>query len=719
MSRKTKKQMTSRILVLALAAGLTTCTYGGDAQAAAKPALSKKKASLQVGKKLTVSVKKAKKLKVKKVTWKINKKKIATVKKSGRFAAKVTAKKKGKAVLTCRVNRGGKWTTLKCSITVVPKKKAEATPKTDNETAAPTISTTPTAAPTDAVETAVPTKTPEITPGTPTAVPTQAPTAAPTSGGSFKPVEYKTAGFENGADGFVGRGGSEKLSSVASGHTGNCLQVSGRAQNWHGASLNVTDTIVKGATYSFSAWVRQDSGADAPIKLSCTLDDTYPEIKTVSCKSGDWTHLEGTYEVPMSFQSLSFYFEGPGGTYDLFIDDVVIRQETEGNPGIDPMSLASLKDAYNNIFPYFGTCISYNTSWNQGTQMQSDTTMKFVQKQFNSFSLENEMKPDQIFSRYGGAPISVADAKARGYVIPDSYKESTVPQLNFSSVDKILEIADKYGIKMRAHVLAWHQQTNPNFFRQGYSDSGAVVSPEVMDARLEFYVRTVMKHVMEKEKTLSAKKAGSIVYCWDVVNEYLHRTNDPVSPSWMDVYGDMGLEPVYVKKAFLTAYDMLKEYGLEKQVPLFYNDYNEYDCADDIVSLVNYINHGEPAKICGGIGMQSHITTQYPSLEKYGEAVDKFLAAGVEVHITELDMGIEKGDTLETQAEKYGALMALLIDKQKNRDTNVNKKGITSVTIWGLLDIKSWRKDSRPILFAGGLNEPKQSFYAVLEAAGK
>lgn len=716
MKRKELKCMTARLTVLALAAGVIfSCAVSGEADAAAKLQLTKKKVTVEVGKTVTISVKKAAKLKVRSTKWKISSKKIASVKKSGRFAAKVRAKKSGKATLTCRTKRGNKWTSLKCNITVKPKNSVIPT-KTPAETPVPgptESSAVPTLQPsTEPDKTASPTATPIVTPKvTPTATSSAAP--------GFTPVEFKKADFENGTDGFVGRGGNEKLSSVDGGHTGKCLKVTGRTQNWHGASINVTDTIVKGANYSFSAWVRQDSGAEKPIKLSCTLDGTYPPIKELSCKSGEWTHLEETYEVPTSFQSLTFYFEGPGGNYDLLIDDVVIRQESEGKAGIDPMSLESLKDAYQKHFPRFGTCISYNTSWNQGTQMQSDATMKFVQKQFNSFTLENEMKPDQIFSRYGGAPISIADAKARGYVIPDSYKETTVPRLNFDSVDKILEIADTYGIQMRAHVLLWHQQTNPVFFRTGYTESGAVVSKEVMDARLEFFVRTVMKHVMEKEKTLSAKKAGSIVYCWDVVNEYIHRTNDPVSPTWVDVYGDMGLQPTYVKKAFSVAYDMLKKYGLQNEVTLFYNDYDEYDCADDIVSLVKYINQGESANICGGIGMQSHITTKTPTLAVYGAAVDKFLATGLEVQVTELDMGIEEGDTQEIQAEHYGDLMELLIQKNNNRDIQVNKKGITGVTIWGLLDSKSWRKGEQAILFAGGLDQPKPSFYSVLEAAKK
>lgn len=712
MRRKESKRMTAMLAALVVAAGaVSSCVMGGEADAAAKLQLTKKKVTVEVGKSTKIAVKKAAKLKVRSTKWKISSKKVATVTKSGRFAVKVKAKKSGKATLTCQAKRGSKWTSLKCIVTVTAKKNVTPAPtsKTDVETPAPTQS--------DAEQTLQPSTEPEETPKA-TAKPTETPKATPSANPDSTYVLYKSADFENGTDGFVGRGGSEKLSSVSGGHTGKCLHVTGRTQNWHGASLDVTGSIVKGATYRLSAWVRQDSGADKSIKLSCTLDNTYPAVKEVSCKSGEWTYLEGTYEVPRGFQSLSFYFEGPGGTYDLYVDDVAIIQVSEGQPGVDVGTLASLKDTYKNIFPYFGTCLSYNTNWNQGFQLQNDTTMKFAQRQFSSFSLENEMKPEMIYNGYSGAPITIAAGKTRGYVIPDSYKEATVPQLNFDTVDKVLEIADKYGIKMRAHVLLWHQQTNPAFFRTGYTDSGALVSKEVMDARLEFYVKTVMKHVMEKEKTLSAKKAGSIVYCWDVVNEYIHRTNDPKSPSWVDVYGDMGLKPTYVKKAFSAAYDMLKEYGLQNDVTLFYNDYNEYDCADDIVSLVKYINEGEKANICGGIGMQSHITTQYPDLDKYGKALDKFLATGLEIQVTELDMGIEEGDTLQTQADKYRDLMTLLIQKHKNRNTAVNAKGITGVTVWGLLDTESWRSYSRPLLFGSSIDDPKDSFYAVVEAAG-
>lgn len=745
--QKKQAKVFAGLLSMSLAVSLMTPLQGVSGQAARrKIALSKKSVTMTVGQKKTIRIKNAK---GKRIKWSIKKKSIASYKKSGKYAVKLTAKKKGTTTLTCKV-KNGKWKSYRCKVKV---KKATLvrTPVATNDvvkttekpspTAVVTMPSVPTQTPTDgqdkpqepektptvkptATPTAKPTATPTVTPtAKPTATPTAKPTATPTAtpAGEFAEKTYLSTGFEDGTDGFTGRGAA-KVAVASGGRSGNCLSVTGRTSTWNGAELNVTDSIVKGATYSISVWVKQTTSSDQTIKLSANLtvsgQDSYPAIKEeTTLKSGVWTKIEGTYEVPESFSKLTFYVEGPSGNFDFLVDDLTITQTTARKEPFNPEGLTSIKDTYSGIFERMGNVVSYNTSWNNGYQMQSDDTMKFVKHHFNSYTLENELKPAQILSDWSGT-ISVSEAKKLGYVIPDGYTESTVGKLNFDSVDKILEIANQYGLQMRGHVMQWHQQTSTRFFKEGYSSSGANVSKEVMDKRLEFYIRSVMKHVMDKEKSLTGK-AGSLVYCWDITNEYTHRTNDPAATSWMDVYGDMGLKPTYVKKAYEVAYDELKQYGLQKDITLFYNDYNEYDVADEIVELINYINEGEEAKICGGIGMQSHITVNYPSLEKYGTAVDKFLATGLQVQVTELDIGIEDGQTEEDLANHYSDIMKLLISKQENRDKSVNARGITGVTVWGLYDAISWRKPTSCLLFGESLEDPKPAFYSFLEAATK
>lgn len=395
-------------------------------------------------------------------------------------------------------------------------------------------------------------------------------------------------------------------------------------------------------------------------------------------------------------------------------------------PDLKPdLTSNSIRKRYQGIFQYMGSSLNY-AGWRGNNDLQDEDTLAFVKENFNSFTLEDEMKPNDVLGTWNHETITIEDALELGYVIPDNYTESKVPKLNLDKLDKVLEVAYNNGLKMRAHVLTWHQQTPDWFFTKSYS-GGKATTPEVMDARLEFYIRTVMKHMMEKEKEICGE-AGKIIYVWDVTNEYLHRDNQPGSKTWVTVYGDLGLEPTYVKKSFEFAYDMLKQYNVQDKVTLFYNDYDTYFCSDDLVSLVNYINEGEEAKICGGIGMQTHVDVDRPTLDEYGAAMDKFLATGLEVQVTEMDVTTNfdpdnanvvqnKGQTNEDQAEYVGDLMKLIVMKQKQRDKIVSPKGITGITIWGLCDTYSWRKEFKPLLFGKDVNDPKPSFQAFIDAA--
>lgn len=99
--------------------------------------------------------------------------------------------------------------------------------------------------------------------------------------------------------------------------------------------------------------------------------------------------------------------------------------------------------------------------------------------------------------------------------------------------------------------------------------------------------------------------------------------------------------------------------------------------------------------------------------------MDKFLATGLQVQVTELDIGIEDGQTEEDLANHYSDIMKLLISKQENRDKSVNARGITGVTVWGLYDTISWRKPTSCLLFGSGLDDPKAAFYSFIDAATK
>lgn len=348
-------------------------------------------------------------------------------------------------------------------------------------------------------------------------------------------------------------------------------------------------------------------------------------------------------------------------------------------------SEATLLNTYGKLFGKIGGEVVYS-------ELCDSSIRNHLKTQYNSTTIGNEMKPDYIL---GWAPtlISVEEAKSLGYYIPDNYKESTVPKLNFSQVDNVLKTCYENGIALRAHTLVWHSQTPDWYFRSGYSKTSDYVGEDVMNARMEMYIKTYMNHV-------HSSQYGSVVYAWDVVNEYLHAT----SSGWSKVYGTPGVQAEFVKRAFQYAYDCISYFGLTDSVSLFYNDYNTYMTVDDTIKLINYINADK--KICNGIGMQSHLSTTFPSVAYYTEALKKFAAAGFEIQITELDVA----NTSDTELANYYYDLFTAIINAKKAGAN-----ITSITFWGVSDSNSWIGDKNPLLFSN-IYTPKAAYYSVLKA---
>lgn len=348
----------------------------------------------------------------------------------------------------------------------------------------------------------------------------------------------------------------------------------------------------------------------------------------------------------------------------------------------------TLRNTYGSKFGGAGTCVTLS-------QLQNSSTLQVIKERYNSVTLENEMKPDALL---GSAPrlLTVSQAKALGYYIPSNYKESTVPTINFSTVDKVMRICYNNGLKVRAHTLIWHSKTQtPSWiFKTNYNSNRSNVSPAVMDARTEFYIKTVMNHVY-------LSKYGSTVYAWDVVNEYLH---SPANSGWNQIYGGVTDYPQFVKNAFRYAYETLNYFGLTSKVSLFYNDYNEYMESSDIIKMINYINSN--THYCSGIGCQSHLSASFPSASYYKAALQAFKNAGLEIQITELDAA---ASTETEQASYLYSIMKSICE--------VKKAGgkITGITWWGLSDDLSWRKGDNPLLFST-LYYPKASYYRTLNA---
>ncbi len=167
---KNMRRTLSLVMAGALVLGIST----PDADAAKKVQLSKKKVTVEVGKKVVLKVKNTKK----KAKWSVKSgKKVISLSKKKKASVTIKGKKAGKAVVQAKIGKKK----LTCKVTV---KKVAAEAPASTATATPVATTTPTT--TTAPATTAPATT--TAPAATTAPATEAPTVAPTVAPVLEPV---------------------------------------------------------------------------------------------------------------------------------------------------------------------------------------------------------------------------------------------------------------------------------------------------------------------------------------------------------------------------------------------------------------------------------------------------------------------------------------------------------------------------------------------------
>ena len=731
MMKRTKKAVAVLLAFAMVATSLVTGSASADA-AKKKPKLSvSKKVTIYKGSTKTVTIKNVKSKDIKSLKWTTKSKKIATVKKSSKTKAKIKGVKAGKTTITCTFKIKKKKYTFKVTVTV--KNKPKATP-------APT--TTAPAPNTPAV-----TATPTPAPSTGSVAEQNKPEGA-VSGGLY------CEDFNDGIGKFTVRGPSDsqiKLENANYGFGDKCLLVkdrvneAGEGKSWSGAQISLKDCGAEGGKdYVITAWVMsfqtiRDAGAPKNdkkrgivlSKIAVDADGTessdfsasnLAESEWISdkhgVKRGTWVKLQATVTMP-SEGDLRIYFETPGvsllsgKSVDYYLDSFSVKEVTGK---VNSTTLPSIADAYRGILD-LGTALG-------AEQLRNSIVMADVVRQFKSadpivaaatggsITMGNEMKPGSLLKD------TLVDASGvEG--LPASYKEHKVPTLDFSNVDESLKLAKQYGLRMRGHVLVWHSQTPDFFFRKDFDSTKGFVTKDVMNARLEWYIKSVLTHIQNAE-------GGEMIYCWDVVNEVFtddadNSTLRAPAPSsdtnatpangkskWISVYGEGNDE--YIVNAFKFA----RKYASEG-VELYYNDYNEYmpSKRDAIYNLAMKLKdikvNNKP--IIDGIGMQMHLAqgNDGNSVAVIGAAIDKFASTGLKVQITELDMCRNSSAKSEEFAADYRALFELFVAKKDKLD---------KVILWGINDEGSWRKEQYPTLWRAGF-QPKMCFWEVINEGRK
>jgi endo-1,4-beta-xylanase len=479
--------------------------------------------------------------------------------------------------------------------------------------------------------------------------------------------------FEGGADDWFGRGEAKVSLSTDQKHGGEqSLFVSDRSASWHGAAMS-SDYIQEGKKYKFSVYVfvTQNANMNLSLQYSENGNDSYPCVDQKEVYAYSWTELSGEIILPEGATNIQPYLQSNNETLSFYLDDFTCEEIVEELVEHPEIPLQN----------YFATYFKIGTATTQG-ELTPQNNKNLILHHFNSVTPGNEMKPDCLLDQQ--ASIENGD--------------ETNPQVKMpGSTRAVLKFCEENKLPIRGHVFVWHSQTPDWFFNEGFQTNGATVSKEVMDQRMENYIKNVVTLVTTEFPNLD-------IYAWDVVNEAFLDNGSLRQPGsnyvtdgtsrWMEIYGDDS----FIFKAFTYA----RKYA-PRRCMLYYNDYNEYiDSKRD--AIYNLVKRLYAQGLCDGVGMQSHLSTSYPSVQLYRSAIEKYATIGCDIQVTELDITLADGADFNKQAQMYRDLFDIYREYSDF---------ISLVAFWGTNDETSWRASGKPLIFSE--YRPKVAYDKIVE----
>jgi endo-1,4-beta-xylanase len=318
----------------------------------------------------------------------------------------------------------------------------------------------------------------------------------------------------------------------------------------------------------------------------------------------------------------------------------------------------ALKDAYQDYFHF-------------GIFGRAGGEMEELVYNYASYTPGNEMKPENTQREKGVFTFEPAEAAMAEHGALD-------PDMQFSG-----------------HTLAWHGQTPSwmwdappaRFGQPGEND------PVVAEENLEAHIEAVLGHF------------GADLRAMDVVNEAIYNA-DPSDwraslargEGW---YPALGAD--WVEMSFLKAAEVVDENGWD--VKLVYNDFGldgpaKAGAVHAMVKEINERNEGlrpDGKQLIEAIGMQAHynLNTNVSNVE---QNIKLFATLpGVEVHITEMDLGVPPGELDEVKENNQGIKYAELFKVYRDyaagpANTTGNPQVVTSVKLAGVRDVmQGWK----------------------------
>ena len=300
---------------------------------------------------------------------------------------------------------------------------------------------------------------------------------------------------------------------------------------------------------------------------------------------------------------------------------------------------STLKEVYKNDFK-----IGFSIGWNR--HLKDTTSINLALNESNVITPGNPLKWIRLVNDKG--------------------------EYDFSLADEMIDFAEKNNLKVVGHTLIWHMQTPKWVFED---ENGKLASKELVMERMEAHIKKVVGRYKGR------------IYAWDVVNEAVDTFGKKMfrDSKYIEIFGD----EEFIELAFKWAHEA------DPEAKLYYNDYFCFlpEKRNHIFNLLKgLLDKGTPID---GIGMQSHYNVHSPSVEEIRNTFEIFKTLGIEVNVSELDMGMIglfdrkanqfadsiPNEMLIVQAFKYAELFEIYKEYSDIIDR---------VTIWGTTDKYSW-----------------------------
>jgi endo-1,4-beta-xylanase len=225
---------------------------------------------------------------------------------------------------------------------------------------------------------------------------------------------------------------------------------------------------------------------------------------------------------------------------------------------------------------------------------------------------------------------------------------------DFSDFDEILAFAESNSMCVRGHTLVWHRQL-----------------PSWVEDRT--WTRDELITVLRTHIHALVGRYRGRVHYWDVVNEAISDFWGSRDTVWSQIIG-----PDYIEMAFRFAHEA------DPGALLFYNDYGIEGLGRKSTRVYEVLSRLIERNVpIHGIGLQAHINQEVPSSNELADNLRRFEALGLQVHLTEVDVGIPNPPT-ETRLLKQ----AVVYDRLMKECLAI--PNCTAFVTWGFTDAHSW-----------------------------